>query len=68
MHSEWYELSVSAAEQINAARQALVRMTSQLRTAAAVDPNSPANECTLITSGVSGGLVLALMTCVGAGY
>jgi type II secretory pathway pseudopilin PulG len=36
---------------INNARQALFRLTTQLRTAAAVDPNAPANECTLITSG-----------------
>ena len=36
---------------INAARQALLRMTTQLRTAAAVDPTSPINECTLLTSG-----------------
>lgn len=36
---------------INAARQALLRMTSQLRTATAVDPTSPINECTLLTSG-----------------
>jgi Tfp pilus assembly protein PilW len=35
---------------INSARQALSRMTSQLRTADAVDPNSPANECALITA------------------
>lgn len=35
---------------INTARQALFRITSQLRTASAVDPNSPDNECTLITS------------------
>ena len=35
---------------INTARQALSRMTSQLRTATAVDPNAPANECTLITA------------------
>ena len=34
---------------INSARQALNRMTTQLRTADAVEPNSPANECTLIT-------------------
>ena len=34
---------------INRARQALFRITSQLRTAAAVDPNSPDNECALIT-------------------
>lgn len=36
---------------INSARQALFRMTSQLRTAAAVDPCSPVNECTMITAG-----------------
>ncbi|MHC4581986.1 MAG: PulJ/GspJ family protein, partial [Planctomycetota bacterium] len=35
---------------VNAARQALLRMTSQLRTATAVDPNSPANGCSLFTS------------------
>ena len=35
---------------INAARQALLRMTSQLRTATAVDPNSPVNECNFFTS------------------
>lgn len=36
---------------INNARQALFRITSQLRTADAVDPNAPSNECTLMTSG-----------------
>lgn len=36
---------------LNSARQALFRITSQLRTANAVDPNSPNNECTLITAG-----------------
>jgi len=36
---------------INSARQALFRITSQLRTAEAVDPNSPDDECTLITAG-----------------
>jgi prepilin-type N-terminal cleavage/methylation domain-containing protein len=35
---------------INNARQALFRMTTQLRTADAVDPNAPINECTLITA------------------
>jgi prepilin-type N-terminal cleavage/methylation domain-containing protein len=35
---------------INNARQALFRMTSQLRTAQMVDPNAPSNECTLITA------------------
>jgi prepilin-type N-terminal cleavage/methylation domain-containing protein len=33
---------------INSARQALTRTTNQLRTAYAVDPNAPANECTLL--------------------
>jgi prepilin-type N-terminal cleavage/methylation domain-containing protein len=36
---------------VNSARQALFRITSQLRTADAVDPNAPSNECTLITAG-----------------
>jgi len=35
---------------INNARQALHRITTQLRTAQAVDPNAPANECALITA------------------
>jgi type II secretory pathway component PulJ len=35
---------------INRARQALFRITTQLRTANAVDPNAPDNECTLITA------------------
>jgi len=37
---------------INTARQAMFRITSQLRTATAVvsDPNAPANECTFITA------------------
>ncbi len=35
---------------INSARQATFRMISQLRTADAVDPISPANECSLITA------------------
>ena len=34
----------------NSARQALFRMTTQLRTADAVDPNSPSNQCTFLTS------------------
>ena len=36
---------------MNSARQAMFRITSQLRTANAVDPNSPVNECALITAG-----------------
>ncbi|MHC4116888.1 MAG: PulJ/GspJ family protein [Planctomycetota bacterium] len=35
---------------INNARQALLRMTNQLRTAEGVDPNSPVNECSFLTS------------------
>lgn len=35
---------------INGARQALFRITGQLRTATAADPNAPSNECTLITA------------------
>jgi len=35
---------------INSARGALFRLTSQLRTADAVDPTSPPNECSLITT------------------
>ncbi len=36
---------------INKARQALTRITNQLRTADAVDPNEPSNQCSLITAG-----------------
>ena len=36
---------------INNARQALFRITTQIRTANGVDPNSPVNECTMITAG-----------------
>lgn len=35
---------------INKARQALTRITNQLRTADAVDPNAPSNQCSLITA------------------
>ena len=35
---------------VNSTRQALFRITSQLRTAQAVEPGSPSNECTLITA------------------
>ncbi|MBN2593149.1 MAG: hypothetical protein JXA81_06560 [Sedimentisphaerales bacterium] len=35
---------------INNARLALSRMTSQLRTASAVDPAAPNNECTMLTA------------------
>jgi len=35
---------------INSARQAMYRITTQLRTAEAVDPCTPDNQCTMITS------------------
>ncbi len=35
---------------INSARQALLRITNHIRTADAADPNSPANECSLIAA------------------
>lgn len=35
---------------VNSTRQAMCRITTQLRTANAVDPNTPSNECTLITA------------------
>jgi prepilin-type N-terminal cleavage/methylation domain-containing protein len=35
---------------INSARQALLRITNDLRTADAADPTSPPNECSLITA------------------
>jgi prepilin-type N-terminal cleavage/methylation domain-containing protein len=35
---------------INNARQALTRMTSQLRTGYAVDPNAPTNQCNFLTA------------------
>jgi prepilin-type N-terminal cleavage/methylation domain-containing protein len=35
---------------VNNARQALLRITNDIRTADAADPNSPPNECSLITA------------------
>jgi type II secretory pathway pseudopilin PulG len=35
---------------INSGRQALLRITNHIRTAEAADPNSPANECSLIAA------------------
>lgn len=37
-------------ESINSARGAVLRMTTQLRTANAVEPNAPSNQCSLITA------------------
>jgi prepilin-type N-terminal cleavage/methylation domain-containing protein len=45
-----YEENEAIFKTISSARQALLRMTSQLRTAIGVDPNSPANECSFFTS------------------
>lgn len=48
--AENYQENEKIFKTINSARQALFRMTTQLRTADAVDPNAPSNECTLITT------------------
>ena len=45
-----YQENEAIFKTINTARQALLRMTGQLRTSLP-DPAAPANECTLITSG-----------------
>ncbi len=44
-----YRVNEDTFRAINSARQALFRITTQLRTATAVDPNTPNNECSLIT-------------------
>jgi prepilin-type N-terminal cleavage/methylation domain-containing protein len=36
---------------VNSARQALARITTQLRTGYLVDPNAPSNECSFYTAG-----------------
>jgi len=46
-----YRENEDISKTINTAGQALFRITSQLRTADAVDPCTPNNECTLITTG-----------------
>ena len=45
-----YQQNEDIFKAINGARQALFRITSQLRTADAVDPNAPSNECSMITA------------------
>jgi prepilin-type N-terminal cleavage/methylation domain-containing protein len=45
-----YQQNEDIFKTINKARQALFRITTQLRTASAVEPNAPANECSLITA------------------
>lgn len=43
-----YRENENAFKAVNSARQALYRITTQLRTAVAVDPNAANNECTLV--------------------
>ncbi len=45
-----YQINEEIFKTMNGARQALLRITTHLRTANAVDPASAANECTLITA------------------
>jgi len=45
-----YQQNEQMFKTINNARQALCRMTSQLRTGYAVEPNAPNNECTFRTA------------------
>jgi prepilin-type N-terminal cleavage/methylation domain-containing protein len=46
-----YQENEAIFKTVNDGRQALFRITTQLRTAAAVDPCTPNNECTLVTAG-----------------
>lgn len=45
-----YQQNEDIFKTINGARQALYRITTQLRTAEAVDPCEPVNQCTMITA------------------
>lgn len=45
-----YNMNEDIFKAVNKARQALTMVTTQLRTAQAVDPNSPSNECTFISA------------------
>jgi prepilin-type N-terminal cleavage/methylation domain-containing protein len=45
-----YQQNEDIFKTINSARQALYRITTQLRTAEAVDPCEPNNQCTMITA------------------
>jgi Tfp pilus assembly protein FimT len=45
-----YRVNEDTFKAINSARQALSRITTQLRTATAVDPNAASNECSMITA------------------
>jgi len=46
-----YNINEQLFEAVNSGRQALIRITNQLRTADAVDPAAGTAECALITSG-----------------
>ncbi len=45
-----YRVNEDIFKAYNSARQALIRITTQIRTAEAADPESPDNECSLITA------------------
>jgi len=45
-----YEENEELFRAVNGSRQALVRMTSELRTGTFVDPHAPANQCSFFTS------------------
>jgi hypothetical protein len=45
-----YQQNEDIFKAVNSARQALFRITTQLRTANAVDPNAPSNECSMVTA------------------
>ena len=46
-----YRENEDIAKAVSDTHQALSRITTNLRTALAVDPNAPANQCTMVTSG-----------------
>lgn len=46
-----YRLNEDTYKAVNGARLALFRITNQVRTAVAVDPDAPSNECSLISAG-----------------
>ena len=45
-----YQENQQIYETLNGARQAMLRMTAQLRTGSSVDPAAPANQCSFFTS------------------
>lgn len=48
--SQNYSENKQYCRQINNMRQAISRMTRQIRTAQAIDPDAPLNQCSMITS------------------